>query len=125
VLPTQMSSRRRADVGGYTKLGIGGQPSSLGPHSRRLAARTVSGFSASTLTVPEDTLVAGSLPSSIIRYTVARQTRSRSATSRTVSQTGLEAGYCDGNVKRTLEFGPSRVTRWDRPRVRPGGSAGD
>jgi len=37
-----------------------------------------------TLMVPEDTRIAGNRSSAIIRYTVARLTRSRWATSRTV-----------------------------------------
>ena len=72
---------------------------------------------------PEDTLTAVSRPSSIIRYTVARQTLSRSATSRTVRNSGFNAEYCDGIVKSTLESGPPVPTRWEPRHFRPGGSA--
>lgn len=52
---------------------------------------------------PDDTLTTGSRPPSISRYTVARQTRSRAATSPTVRKVEFNAGYCDGIVKDGLE----------------------
>jgi len=66
--------------------------------------------SPATLIAPDETRSARSCPLSIILYTVARQTRSRFATSGTVRKAQFNSGCCVQNVNQPLEIGLPGVT---------------